>query len=139
MKDIVSYLDYFGAVEKAYSCSGICIAEGAYYFSDLTRGQPTGSCFNVIRDDLIVHAIQGAGIAFLVTGIFMWAIWCVQCGLCCRRKIIDGKAHYGVQSETDDENDVNHPETDVNHPETDVEADKLMVDPTINQDRTNFM
>jgi hypothetical protein len=84
--DIVEYLDYFGDIEDGYSCSGICDPESVYYFSDITSGAPDGACEKNIRDDLITHVIEGSGIAYIVTGCFIFCIWFIQYGLCCRKK-----------------------------------------------------
>lgn len=86
VKDIVGFLDYFGDIEQSYGCSGICSPKEVYYFSDISSGRPSGSCFDNIQNDLIGHAIEGSGIAFIITGVFIFVIWCIQYGLCCRRK-----------------------------------------------------
>ena len=84
---IVEYLDYFGEIERDYKCSGICTIKTKYYFSDINIGAPAKTCFDAIRNDLILGDVQGYGIGYTVSGCLLFVIWFVQYGLCCRKNL----------------------------------------------------
>lgn len=86
ISEITEYLDYFGDIEDHYDCSGICNLQGVFYFHDVTAGGPGGKCETKIKDELIDGVIGGTGIAYIVTGCFLFCIWFIQYGLCCRKK-----------------------------------------------------
>lgn len=39
LDDIITYLNFFGEIEKEYSCSGICVQQSVYYFGDASLGK----------------------------------------------------------------------------------------------------
>lgn len=84
VSEIQEYLDYFGDIEDAYSCSGICTYQSIYYFSDSNGGAPDKECKKSITDDVLTDIVQATGIAYLSTGCAFFLIWCIQYGLCCR-------------------------------------------------------
>lgn len=86
LNDIISYLDFFGEIEKGYKCSGICNYYSVYYFWDNRKGAPDSACYSNIRDKMIKRLIKGSGIAYIVTGCAVFVIWFIQYGLCCRKK-----------------------------------------------------
>ncbi|CAI2380281.1 unnamed protein product [Moneuplotes crassus] len=83
---IMEYLTYFGDIEREYKCSGICTFKNKYYFSDINIGAPEKTCFDVIRDDIILGDVRNYGIGYTVSGAVLFIIWFVQYGLCCRKK-----------------------------------------------------
>ena len=83
---LTEYLDHFGSIESEFKCSGICIVRTQYYFSNINNGIPTKTCFDSIKNDLILGDVRGYGIGYTVTGVVLFVIWFVQYGLCCRRK-----------------------------------------------------
>lgn len=83
--EIQKYLDYFGEIEKAYKCSGICTVKAIYYFSSIGNGIPKSNCFSSIRNKLILGDIRNYGIGYIVTGVVLFVIWFIQYGLCCRK------------------------------------------------------
>eukprot|EP00343_Euplotes_focardii_P001281 CAMPEP_0205804404 /NCGR_PEP_ID=MMETSP0205-20121125/7319_1 /ASSEMBLY_ACC=CAM_ASM_000278 /TAXON_ID=36767 /ORGANISM="Euplotes focardii, Strain TN1" /LENGTH=206 /DNA_ID=CAMNT_0053073971 /DNA_START=289 /DNA_END=909 /DNA_ORIENTATION=+ len=85
--EIVKYLDYFGEIEKEYTCSGICTQLPKYYFSDINIGIPSKICFDSIKDGLILGDVKNYGIGYTVTGSVLFIIWFIQYGLCCRKKV----------------------------------------------------
>jgi len=82
---IVQYLDYFGDIEKAYDCAGICDYQSVYYFSNSDAGAPKKACYKSIKNKVILGEILGMGIAYLITGLVLGTIGFVQYGLCCRK------------------------------------------------------
>lgn len=87
INDIIEYLDYFGEIEQDYSCSGICLQKSYYYFSDINKGDPSKTCFDAIKNDLILGDVQGYGIGYTVSGCLLFVIWFIQYGLCCRKNL----------------------------------------------------
>lgn len=85
VSDLITYLDYFGDIEKAYDCSGIWNYYAAYYFSDIDRGIPKEACANSIKNKMIKREIIGMGIAYFITGIIAGVVMLIQYGLCCRK------------------------------------------------------
>lgn len=84
--ELAEYLGHFGNIEKEFSCSGICTLQNRYYFSDINNGVPSKTCFDVIKDDLILGDVRGYGIGYTVAGVVLFVIWFIQYGLCCRKK-----------------------------------------------------
>lgn len=83
---IIEYLDYFGSIEQAYSCSGMCnITLPVYYFSDSYSSYPTKVCMDSIRENLLKGEIKFYGGSFVAIGSVMFLIWLIQYGLCCRK------------------------------------------------------
>lgn len=83
--ELTEYLDHFGSIEREYTCSGICTVKNRYYFSDINIGAPTSTCFDNIKDDLILGDVRNYGIGYTVSGAVLFVIWFVQYGLCCRK------------------------------------------------------
>jgi hypothetical protein len=84
---IVEYLDYFGDIEDEFNCSGMCVLQTKYYFSDINNGIPEKVCLDSIKDDLILGEVQGYGIGYTVAGCLLVMVWFVQYGLCCRKNL----------------------------------------------------
>lgn len=95
ISEIVEYLDLFGDIESGYKCAGICNRMPVYYFGDTKDGEPEKACKSSIDKNLVQHTIQGAGIAYIVTGAFIVVIWFIQYGLCCRKDLNGKKANKG--------------------------------------------
>jgi len=87
INDIIEYLDYFGEIEKDYKCSGMCTIKNKYYFSDINIGAPEKTCFDVIKDDLILGDVRNYGIGYTVSGSILFIIFFIQYGLCCRKNM----------------------------------------------------
>uniref|UniRef100_A0A7S3JFY2 Tetraspanin family protein n=1 Tax=Euplotes harpa TaxID=151035 RepID=A0A7S3JFY2_9SPIT len=85
INQIITYLNYFGEIESAYSCSGICTKKGIYYFSDCSTKQPTKKCQSAITEDILKGEIVPMGIGFFIIGFVMFVVFSIQYGLCCRK------------------------------------------------------
>lgn len=83
---LVEYLDHFGTIEEEYECSGICNKQDKYYYWDSTQGEPPKRCEEPIREDVLRGEIKGFGIGYLTMGCWMFVVWFIQYGLCCRKK-----------------------------------------------------
>lgn len=82
---IITYLNYFGEIEKGYTCSGVCTQMPIYYFSDCSTSKPTKKCQDSIRDDILLGEVVPMGIGFLIIGCLLFIVWFIQYGLCCRK------------------------------------------------------
>lgn len=72
--NLKTYLDFYGKIEEKYKCSGICEIYEVYFFSDITDGLPKNSCFESIRDNIIMEQIYTIGFIILLIGIFMLSL-----------------------------------------------------------------
>ena len=82
---IIKYLNYFGEIEKGYTCSGVWTMMPIYYFSDCSTTKPSKKCQDSIRDDIFLGEVVPMGIGFLIIGCILFLVWFIQYGLCCRK------------------------------------------------------
>ena len=82
---IIKYLNYFGEIEKGYTCSGVWTMMPIYYFSDCSTTKPSKKCQDSIRDDILLGEVVPMGIGFLIIGCILFLVWFIQYGLCCRK------------------------------------------------------
>ncbi len=80
LKDVYGYL---GDVEEEFDCSGVCTKKGIYYFSDVTRGQPTDSCKASLKGKWLSRNVTNYGVGFLIMALFICVPWILNFVLCC--------------------------------------------------------
>lgn len=78
VKDIVTFLNYFGQFEREYECSGVCDKKPVYYFSDSGLGEPPRKCQEPITDDVLLEQVLPMGIGFFIVGLIVAIICTVQ-------------------------------------------------------------
>jgi hypothetical protein len=79
------YLDYFGEIESQSNCSGICVLQTKYYFSDINAGVPETKCFGSISETITSAEVKNYEICYIISGVVWFMVWFVQFGLCCRK------------------------------------------------------
>lgn len=76
-------LGLLGDIEKDYDCSGVCVKQDYYYFSDVTRAAPTEGCKDSIKNKFIQSKVTNYGIGFIVMALFTCLPWILNFVLCC--------------------------------------------------------
>ena len=82
---LITHLDYFGVIEKYFSCSGFCKSLPVYYFYDSNYGTPLGSWMSLIQSQLLDNEAKYYGIVYIVAGCVIFLSWSIQFGLCWRK------------------------------------------------------
>mmetsp|Transcript_32922 Transcript_32922/g.32594 ORF Transcript_32922/g.32594 Transcript_32922/m.32594 type:complete len:272 (+) Transcript_32922:274-1089(+) len=69
MQEYAKYLNLLKYVEKKFECSGICIEENVFLFTNINRGTPIGNCREKIYDWIGYISLK-FGITNIVFGCF---------------------------------------------------------------------
>ena len=64
------YLPLLKWIEESFSCSGLCVGQTLYYFSDINNGQPSGGCLTKVHDWAMSNFLT-YGIVSIVLGSYL--------------------------------------------------------------------
>lgn len=77
------YLNYLGDIEADYECSGICVKQNFYYFSDINAGIPEVSCKDKIKNEVAGKQIGMFGYGGLAIAIALCLPWLMHFPMYC--------------------------------------------------------
>lgn len=85
----IKYIPLITWIENRFDCSGLCKGHSVYFFSDVTKGFPTGACYKSVNDWAQKNFLN-YGLVSIALGFYQVAILYFAFALClCPKRKLD--------------------------------------------------